>query len=108
MQYGTSKLKVPAVIELEVQADAAASAPTSIRELMETLNIVPIKLEMLWGNSQPESCHTKLVCEKLLFPKKLVSLQPDADPNSSATMKPMATKPLCCYPCIEPPDLITR
>jgi hypothetical protein len=47
MMYVTSKMNIPAVIELEVQANAAASAPTTIREHMETHYIIPIKLELL-------------------------------------------------------------
>jgi hypothetical protein len=39
--YGTSQLRVPAVVQPQTNDDAPAPPPTTFRELMESLDIVP-------------------------------------------------------------------
>ena len=46
-KYGTTKLKVLAMIQLQTEDDAASSAPTIFGEPMETFDSVPSKLPML-------------------------------------------------------------
>jgi len=41
MKYGTSKLKIPAVVQPHTADDSAAPAQTTFGELMECLDIVP-------------------------------------------------------------------
>jgi len=56
-KYGTSDLRVPAVVDLESDDDAAAPALTTFGKLRECLDIVPGISRMLQGISRPGSRH---------------------------------------------------
>jgi len=60
MKHGTSGMRVPAVVELHTDDDAAAPAPRTIEKLMESFDIVPGKSQMPQGTSRPESSHMSL------------------------------------------------
>jgi len=59
-KYSTSELRVPAVVQPQTDDDAAAPAPTTFGELMECLEIVPGRSQMLQGTSWPGSRHIRL------------------------------------------------
>jgi len=51
--YGTTRLKVPTVVEQHTGHDAASSAPTIVGEPMESLDSVHGKSHMLQVTSRP-------------------------------------------------------
>jgi len=59
-KYGTSELRVPAVIKPETDQDFAAPALTTFGEVLEYLDIVPRRSQMPQGTSQPGSSHMRL------------------------------------------------
>ena len=59
-KYGTSELRVPAVVKPQTDDDAAEHAPTTFGELMECLDIVPGISQMPQGTSRPGSSHMSL------------------------------------------------
>ena len=65
MTSGTSEWRVPAVVHSQTDDDTAASAPTTFRELLECLYIVPGISQMPQGTSQPGSSHIWLGSVKL-------------------------------------------
>jgi len=58
-KYGTSELRVPAVVQPQTNDDAPAPPPTTFGELMETLDIVPGILQRPQGTSRPGSSHIR-------------------------------------------------
>jgi len=46
MKYGTTELKVPAVVKPQTDTTAATPSPTTFGELMKTLDIVPRQSQM--------------------------------------------------------------
>jgi len=63
-KYGTSELRAPAVVQLQMDQDAVAPARTTFGELMETLDNVPGISQMARATSRPESNHMRLDSEK--------------------------------------------
>jgi len=61
-KYGTSELRVPAVVQPQTNDDAPPHPPTTFAELMESLDIVPRISE---ATSRPGSSHIKLGLVKL-------------------------------------------
>lgn len=52
-KYGKTELKFLATFNSEIKKVAAASAPTTFRELIESLDIVPGEMQLLQGTSRP-------------------------------------------------------
>ena len=52
-KYGTSELRVPVVVQPQMDDDAVAPAPTTFGELIEGLDIVPGILQLRQGTSHP-------------------------------------------------------
>jgi hypothetical protein len=50
-KYGTTELRVPAVVQLQTNNGAPAPLPTTFGELMESLDIVPGILQRPQGTS---------------------------------------------------------
>jgi len=57
--YGTTELKVPAVVQPQRADDAALSVPTTSSEPLETLDRVHRKLQMPQVSSRPVSSHRR-------------------------------------------------
>ena len=64
MKYGTTELKVPAVIKPQMADDAASSVPTTCSEPQESLDWVPGKLQMPQVTSRPGRSHMWLDSQK--------------------------------------------
>jgi len=82
-KYGTSESSIPAVIQLQTDDDAAAPAPTTFGEPMESLGIVPGILQMPQGTSRPGSSHMRLYCGKPQSKTRIPGLEPAMEPDSS-------------------------
>jgi len=100
MEYGTTALNVPAVVKPHTDNDAANPGPTTFGELMESLDIIPRISQMPPGTSQPGSSHMRLGSGRLQSNKRIVSLPPDVEPDSSPIEKDKPIEPVCLYPCI--------
>jgi len=99
-KYGTSELRVPAVVQQQTNDDTPAHPPKTFAELMESLDIVPGKSE---GTSRPGGSHIRLGSVKPQSKSSILSGEPAAEPNSSLLLKAKPVKPVSFYPCIWPP-----
>ena len=99
-KYGTSELRVPAVVQPQTNVDAPAPPPTTFGELMESLDIVPGISERPQGTSRPGSSHIRLGSVKLQSKSSILSGEPAAEPDSSTLLKSKPVEPVSFYPCI--------
>jgi len=95
-KYGTSELRVPAVVQPQTNDDAPAPLSTTFGELMESLDIVPGISQRPQGTSRPGSCHIRLGWVK---PQSKSSI-PSGEPDSSTLLKAKPVEPVSFYPCI--------
>jgi len=96
-KYGTSELRVPAVIQQQMNDDAPAPPPTTFGELMESLDIVPGISQRPQATSRPGSSHIRLGSVKPQSKSSLPSGEPAAEPDSSMLLN---VKLVSFYPCI--------
>jgi len=100
LKYGTLNLRVPAIVQLQTDDDAAAPSSKIFRELMESLMSVPGISQMLQGTSRPGSSHIR---RGLVMPPSNMSisgLEPAAERNASPLLKAKPVEPGSFYPCI--------
>jgi len=97
---GTTKVQVPAVVQLQTEADGASSATTTFRDPMETLDSIRRKSEMWQVTSRPGSSHMSLGSKKPQTQKQILSLPPDATPNMSFIKKWQPVVPGSVYASI--------
>jgi len=83
LKYGTTELKVLAVVTPQTDTTAATPSPTTLGELMQVLHIVPGQSQMLQVTSCPGSRQIGLGSEKPQADTVIVSLMPDAVPDLS-------------------------
>jgi len=107
MKYGTSELKVPAIMKSQTDYVAAPPSPTTFGELLETLDIVPGISPMPQCTSRPGSSHMRVGSGKPKSPARISSFPPGAESNSSLMTYAMPVQPVSAYHCILPPELIT-
>jgi len=93
-KHVTTVLKVVAVIELLMEEDVAASAPTAFGELMETADTGLGKLQMPQVNSRPGVSHMRLGSCKSQSHKYIASLLPSTVPYSSIIINSNTVEPL--------------
>jgi len=107
MNYGTSELKVPAIIKSQTDHVAAAPSPTTFGELLGTLDIIPGILRMPQCTSRPGSSHMRVGSARPKSPERISSIPPSADSDSSLMTYATPVQPVSAYHCILPPELIT-
>jgi len=83
MMYGTAALRVPAVVKPQTDTTAATPSPTICGELMQVLDIIPGQSQMPQVTSRQESSQMRLGSEQPQAHNHVVSLMPDALPDSS-------------------------
>jgi len=98
--YGTTKLRVPAVIQPETNNDTPAHPPATFGQLMESLDIVPGISQRPQGTSRPGSSHIRLGPVKPQPKWSIPSGEPAAEPDSSTLLKAKPVDPVSFYPCI--------
>jgi len=81
--YGSSELKVPAVIKSQMDHVAAAHPLTTFGERLETLDIVPRISRMPQCSARPGSSHMRVSSGKPRSPERVTSLPPGAMSDSS-------------------------
>jgi hypothetical protein len=99
-KYGTSELRVPAVVQPQTNDDASPHPLITFAELMDSLDIVPGILEV---TSRPASSHIRLGAVKSQSKSSIPSGEPAAEPDSSPLLKAKPVEPASFYPCIWPP-----
>jgi len=99
-KYGTTELRVPAVVQPQTMADAPAPPPATFGELMESLDIFPGISQWPQGTSRPGSSHIRLGSVKPQSQLSIQSGQPAAEPDSSMLLKAKPVEPVSFYPCI--------
>jgi len=99
-KYGTSELKIPAVVQQQTNDDAPAPPLTTFGELMEGLDIVPGISQRPQGTSRPGSSHIRLGSVKPQSKSSIPSGEPAAEPDSSTLLNAKPVEPVSFYPCI--------
>jgi len=95
--YGTSELKVPAVVQLQTNDDAPPPPPPTVAELMESLEIVP---GISQGTSRAGSSHRRLGLVKPESRLNIPSGVPAAEPDWSTLLKAKPVELVSFYHCI--------
>jgi hypothetical protein len=99
-KYGTSKLRVPAVVQQQTNDDAPAPPPTTFGELMESVDIVPGISQTLQGTSRPGSSHIGLGSVKPQSKSSIPSGEPAAAPYSPTLLNAKPVESVSFYPSI--------
>jgi len=99
-QYGTSELRVPAIVQPQTNDDAPAPPPTTFGELMESLDIVAGISQRPQGTSRPRRIHIRLGSVKPQSKSSIPSGEPAAEPDLSMLLKAKPAEPVSLYPCI--------
>jgi len=99
-KYGTTKLRVPAVVQPRTNDDAPAPLPATFAELMESLDIVPGISQRLQGTSHPASSRIRLGLVQPQSQSCIPGGEPAAEPDSSMLLKVKPIEPVRFYPCI--------
>jgi len=99
-KYGTSELRVPAVVHQRTNNDALPHPPATFAGLMERLDIVPGISE---GTSRPGSSHIRLGSVKPQSKSSIPSGEPAAEPDSSPLLNAKPVEPVSFYPSMWPP-----
>jgi len=98
--YGTSQLRVLAVVQPQTNDDAPAPPPTIFGELLWSLDIVPGISPRPQGTSRPGSSHTRLGSVKPQSKCSIPSREPAAERDSSTLLQPKPVEPVSFYHCI--------
>jgi len=103
MKYGTTKLRVLAVVKPQIDMTAATPLPITFGEHMQTLDIVREQSPMTAVTSRPGSSQMRLCCEKpqshIYIPVSLRDAATDSMPIHDA--KPV--EPVSFYPFLKHP-----
>jgi hypothetical protein len=99
-KYGTTDLRVQAIVQLQPKDDASAPPPVTFGELMESLDIVPGISQRPQGTSRLGSSHTWLGSVKPQSKSSIPSSEPAAEPDSSMLLKAKPVEPISFYHCI--------
>jgi hypothetical protein len=99
-KYGTTELRVLAVVQPQTNDDPPPLLPATFGELMESLDIVPGISQRAQGTSRPGSSHIRLVSVKPQSKSCIPGGEPAAEPDSSMLLKAKPIQTLCFYPCI--------
>jgi hypothetical protein len=93
-KYGTSELRVLAVMQLQTNDDVPAPPPTLFGELMESLDIDPGISERAQGTSRTESSHIRLGSVKPQSKLSIPSGETAGEPDSSTLLNAKPVEPV--------------
>jgi len=99
-KYGTTELRVPAVVQPQKNDDAPAPLPATFGELIDSLDIVPGISQRPQGTSRPGSSHIRLGSVKPQSQSFIPGVEPAAEPDSSMLLKAKPIEPVSFCPCI--------
>jgi len=102
-KYGTTELRVPAVVQPQTNDDTPARPPATFGELMENFDIVPGISQRPQGTSRPGTSQIRPGSVKPQSKSSIPSGEPAAEPDLSMLLKAKPVQWVSFYPCIEPP-----
>jgi len=107
MKYGTTELRVPAVVQPQIDTTAATLSPTTFREHVQTLDIVRGQSPMTAVTSRPGSSQMRLGLEKPQSYQSIPGFLPDAATNWMLIQDAKPVEPVSFHPSMQLPKLIT-
>jgi len=96
-KYGTTELRVPAVVQPQTNDNAPAPLSATFGELMESLDIVPGISQRTQGTSRPGSSHIRLCSVKPQSKSFIPGVEPAAEPDSSMLLNAKPIEPVSFY-----------
>jgi hypothetical protein len=99
-KYGTTELRVPAIVQPQTNDDAPAPPPAIFGELMESLDILPGISQTPQGTFRPGFSHIRLGSVMPQSKSSIPSGKPAAEPDSSRLLKATPVEPVSFDPCI--------
>jgi len=99
-RYGTSKLRVLAIVQPQTDDDAAAHAVTTFGELIKSLEIVPGISQMPQGTSRPGSTRIRLGSVMPQLNTSICGFEPTTEHDTSPLLKAKPVEPVSLYHCI--------
>jgi len=96
MNYGSTALKVPAVVNPQSDMTAATPSPTTFGDLMQVLGIIPGQAQMLQVKSRQGSSQMRLGSQNPQADNHIVCPLPDSAQREIAT----PVQPVSIYPSI--------
>jgi hypothetical protein len=103
MRYGTAELKVPAVVKPQIDSTTATPSSITVREHMQTPEIVPGQSEMPAVTSRPGSSQMRLGSEKPQSNKFIPVLSPGIATDSIPHQDANPVEPVSFDPCMKHP-----
>jgi len=103
MWYGTTELNVPAVVKPQIDTTAATPSPISVREHMQTPEIVWGQSEMPVVTSRPGNSQMRLGSEKPQSHKFILVLSPGMATYFMPIQDSKPIEPVSFYPCMKHP-----
>jgi hypothetical protein len=100
MKYGTSELRVPAIVQPPTHEDDLAPPPTTYGELMVSRVIVPGISQRPQGTSRPGRSYIRLGSVKPQSKSSIPSGELAAERDLSTLLKAKPVEPVRFYPCI--------
>ena len=100
MEYRTTELKVPAVVQPQIDSTAATPSQTTFEELMQVLDIIPRQSHMPQATSRQGSSQMRLGLDKPQVDNHIVSLKPDGLPDSSQEVTVTPLQPVNIHPSV--------
>jgi len=107
-KYGTTEFKVLAVLNPQRNKVLAAPAPTTFGELIESRDILPKQMQIMQGSSPQGSSLMRISLGAPKTNKCRLSRLPNKMLNFSLSKKTKPVERVSFYPCILPPELISR
>ena len=99
-KYGTSELRVAAVIQPQMNHDTAAPAPTTYGELMKCLEIIPGISQTPQRTSRAGRSFIRLGSVQLQSNTNISGIEPTAECDTSSLLIAKPVEPVSFYPCI--------
>jgi len=99
-KYGTSKFRVPAIIQPHTDDGAAAPAPTNLGDHIESLKIVPRITQMPQTTSRPGSSHIRRGSVKPQSNTSISGHEPGAERYTSPLLNAKPVETSSFYPWI--------
>jgi uncharacterized protein YozE (UPF0346 family) len=96
---GTSEMRVPAIVQLQMNDDAFPAATKTFREVLVYLETVARISQMLQQTSQPGGSHIRLGSVKLQSHMSSSGIQPTSERNTSPLLKVKPVEPESFYLC---------
>jgi len=100
MKYGTTELKVLAVVKHQTDTPAPTQLPMTFGELMQTLDIIPGQSQMPQVTSPPWSSQMRLGSEKPQTQSDIEHLLPEVVSDSLQMEIAKSVQPVSFYPYI--------